>query len=69
MLATGGANFFWNMGLGVLIVYLVRTLDLSPAVLGLVLAVGEVGTVVGASSRAGPRGASGSAARSCARRS
>ena len=48
VLATGGANFFWNIGLGVLIVYLVRTLDLSPAVLGLILAVGEVGTVVGA---------------------
>ena len=48
VLATGGANFFWNIGLGVLIVYLVRTLDLSPVVLGLVLAVGEVGTVVGA---------------------
>ena len=48
VLATGGANFFWNIGVGVLIVYLVRTLDLSPAVLGLVLAVGEVGTVVGA---------------------
>jgi len=48
VLATGGANFFWNIGLGVLIVYLVRTLDLSPATLGLVLAVGEVGTVVGA---------------------
>ena len=30
VLATGGANFFWNIGLGVLIVYLVRTLDLSP---------------------------------------
>ena len=48
VLATGGANFFWNIGLGVLIVYLVRTLDLSPAMLGLILAVGEVGTVVGA---------------------
>ena len=48
VLATGGANFFWNIGLGVLIVYLVRALDLSPAMLGLVLAVGEVGTVVGA---------------------
>ncbi|MBA3333105.1 MAG: MFS transporter [Actinobacteria bacterium] len=48
VLATGGANFFWNIGGGVLIVYLVRTLDLSPAVLGLVLAVGEIGTVVGA---------------------
>ena len=48
VLATGGANFFWNIGLGVLIVYLVRTLDLSPAMLGLVLAVGEIGTVVGA---------------------
>ncbi len=48
VLATGSANFFWNIGFGVLIVYLVRTLDLSPAVLGLVLAVGQVGTVVGA---------------------
>ena len=48
VLATGGANFFWNIGGGVLIVYLVRTLDLSPAALGLVLAVGEIGTVVGA---------------------
>ncbi|CAN5282159.1 MFS transporter [soil metagenome] len=48
VLATGAANFFWNVGLGVLIVYLVRELGLSPAMLGLVIAVGEVGAIGGA---------------------
>lgn len=48
VLATGGANFFWNVGLGVGIVYLIRGLGLSPATLGLVLAAGEVGSIAGA---------------------
>ncbi len=48
VLVTGAVNFFWNIGLGVLIVYLVRELGLSPAMLGLVIAVGEVGAIGGA---------------------
>ena len=48
VLVTGGVNFFWNIGLGVVIVYLVRELELSPAMLGLVIAVGEVGAIGGA---------------------
>lgn len=48
VLSTGAANFFWNVGLGVAIVYLVRDLGLSPATLGIVIAVGEVGSIAGA---------------------
>jgi MFS family permease len=48
VLTTGATNLFWNVGLGVLVVYLVRGLGLSPATLGLVIAVGEVGSIAGA---------------------
>lgn len=48
-LATGTANFFYLFGMtgAVLTLYAVRVLHLSPAQLGLVLAVGNVGAILG----------------------
>jgi MFS family permease len=47
-LSTGGWNLFANIGFGIILVYAVRTLDLSPAVIGVLIAIGGAGSVVGA---------------------
>jgi MFS family permease len=41
-------NFFTNVIFAIFLVYAVRRLDLSPAVIGLVLAIGSIGFLVGA---------------------
>jgi predicted MFS family arabinose efflux permease len=41
-------NFFTNVMFAIFLVYAVRRLDLSPAVIGLVLAIGGVGFLLGA---------------------
>ncbi len=45
---TGSSNFFASVGFSIFLVYAVRELDLSPAVIGLVAAVGNVGSLVAA---------------------
>lgn len=47
-LSTGGWNLFANIGFGIILVYAVRTLDLSPAVIGVLIAIGGAGSVAGA---------------------
>jgi MFS family permease len=47
-LSTGGWNLFGFIGFGVVLVYFVRTLDLSPAVVGVLIAFSGVGSIVGA---------------------
>jgi MFS family permease len=47
-LSTGGWNLFGFIGFGVILVYIVRTLGLSPAVVGLLIAFSGVGSIVGA---------------------
>ena len=41
-------NFFWALGFSIILVYAVRDLGLSAGVIGLVFAVGNVGSLVGA---------------------
>jgi MFS family permease len=45
---TGISNFFTNIGQAILILYLVRELSFTPALLGLAFSVGSVGFLVGA---------------------
>jgi MFS family permease len=47
-LSTGGWNPCANIGFGILLVYVVRTLGLSPAVVGVLIAFSGVGSIVGA---------------------
>jgi MFS family permease len=47
-ITTAGSNFFWTMSWSILIVYSVRELDLSPAVIGLMFSLGSVGGLLGA---------------------
>jgi MFS family permease len=47
-IAVAISNFFVNFGFSILLVYAVRDLDLTPAVIGLVLGVSNVGWLVGA---------------------
>jgi MFS family permease len=47
-LSTGGWNFFGFMGFGIILVYAVRTLGLSAAVIGVLIAFSGVGSIVGA---------------------
>jgi MFS family permease len=47
-LSTGGWNLCANIGFGILLVYVVRTLGLSPAVVGVLIAFSGVGSIVGA---------------------
>lgn len=47
-LSTGGWNLFANIGFGIFLVYFVRTLELSAAVVGVLIAVGSSGSIVGA---------------------
>jgi MFS family permease len=48
MVYVAAFNFFTNVIFAIFLVYAVRRLDLSPAVIGLVLALGSVGFLVGA---------------------
>jgi MFS family permease len=45
---TGTSNFFSNVAFAVILVYLVRELELSPGVIGLVFSVGSVGSLIAA---------------------
>jgi MFS family permease len=47
-LSTGGWNLCANIGFGILLVYIVRTLGLSPAVVGVLIAFGGAGSILGA---------------------
>lgn len=47
-LTTGSWNLFAHMGFGVYLVFLVRELGLTPGRVGLLIALGQVGAVVGA---------------------
>lgn len=47
-LATGTSNLFGQIGGSILLVYVVRQLELSPGVIGTVLAIGNVGFLFGA---------------------
>jgi len=46
--STGWFNLFSNIGFAIYLLYVVRVLGLTPAVIGLVIALGNVGTLVGA---------------------
>lgn len=48
MLAVAPSNFFWNVAVSIFLVYAVRSLGLSPATIGLVLMLGNVGVLAGA---------------------
>jgi MFS family permease len=45
---TGTSNFFFSVGFSIILVYLVRELDLSPGVIGVVLSIGSIGSLVAA---------------------
>jgi MFS family permease len=45
---TGTSNFFSNVSFAIIIVFLVRELGLSPAVIGLVFSIGSVGSLLAA---------------------
>ena len=45
---TAGANFFWSLVGSVLLVFAVRRLGMSPALIGLVLTLGSIGGLAGA---------------------
>ncbi|MDF2694329.1 MAG: Major facilitator superfamily permease [Labilithrix sp.] len=46
--STATFNFFWSMMQAILLVYLARTLEWSPALIGVIFAVGQVGYLAGA---------------------
>ncbi len=45
---TGTSNFFWSMGGALLVVYTVRELEMSPALLGLAFSLGNAGPLLAA---------------------
>jgi len=45
---TGTGNFFFSLGFSIILVYLVRELDLSPGVIGIVLSIGSIGSLAAA---------------------
>jgi MFS family permease len=47
-ICTGSANFFWSLGGAILIVYAVRELGMSAAVLGLVFSIANAGPLLAA---------------------
>jgi MFS family permease len=47
-ITTASSNFFWMMSGSIIIVYAVRELDLSPAVIGLTFSLGSIGGLAGA---------------------
>jgi MFS family permease len=48
MASIAPGNFFWNLAFAVFLVYAVRTLGLSPATIGLVFTLGNIGVLAGA---------------------
>lgn len=48
MASIAPANFFWNLASAIFLVYAVRTLDLTPATIGLVFMLGNIGVLAGA---------------------
>jgi MFS family permease len=48
MAAIAPANFFWNLASAIFLVYAVRTLGLTPATIGLVFMLGNIGVLAGA---------------------
>jgi MFS family permease len=47
-ICTGSSNFFWSMTSALLVVYAVRELGMSPALLGLAVSIGNVGPLLAA---------------------
>jgi MFS family permease len=47
-ITTASSNFFWTLSGSILLVYAVRDLDLSPAVIGLTMSLGSIGGLIGA---------------------
>jgi len=47
-ICTGSSNFFWSMGGALLVVYAVRELEMSAALLGIAFSLGNVGPLVAA---------------------
>ena len=47
-ITTASSNFFWTLCGSIIIVYAVRELDLSPAVIGLTFSLGSIGGLIGA---------------------
>ncbi|MBA2615788.1 MAG: MFS transporter [Actinobacteria bacterium] len=47
-MCTGTANLFWSMGGAILVVYAVRELEMSPALLGLAFSLGNAGPLLAA---------------------
>ena len=47
-ITTASGNFFWTLSGSIVIVYAVRELDLSPALIGLTFSLGSVGGLIGA---------------------
>jgi len=47
-ICTGTSNFFWSLGGAILIVYAVRELDMSPALIGLVFSIANIGPLAAA---------------------
>jgi MFS family permease len=45
---TGTSNFFSNVSFAIIVVFLVRELELSPGLIGLVFSIGSVGALLGA---------------------
>lgn len=45
---TATSNFFFSVGFSIILVYLVRVLDLSPGVIGVVLSIGSIGSLAAA---------------------
>lgn len=47
-ISTSTANFFWNLAFSIVVVYMVRRLHMSPALIGLTFGLGQVGWLLGA---------------------
>ncbi len=47
-ISTGTSNFFTTMSFSITVVYLVRRLDMSPALIGLAFGIGQIGWLLGA---------------------
>jgi MFS family permease len=47
-ICTGSSNFFWSLGGAILIVYAVRELDMSPALIGLIFSLANAGPLLAA---------------------
>jgi MFS family permease len=47
-ICTGSSNFFWSMSGALLVVFAVRELEMSPALIGIAFSIGQAGPLVGA---------------------